>query len=673
MVSTARHAGLAALCLGLGLICGAAAQAQDKPAQALPAPAQPAYDPLQTFAPLTLPNAVNRYRSANGAPGPDYWQNRSDYEIHAALDPAAKAIAATVTITYANNSPDTLESLWLQLDQNLYRRDARGAVSSDRRRAQFTDGFVIEQVEVVRGGRSEMVTPLVSDTRMQVRLSSPLAHGGQVKLKIRYHYTVPGLFGGRTAWVATPGGDIFDIAQWYPRMAVYDDIRGWDTAPYLAQEFYLDYGHFDYFVTVPADMLVAGTGELVNADEVLTQAQRQRLAQARASDKTVTIRSAAEIKDPASRPSQGGTLTWHYRMDNTRDVAFSASRAFIWDAARIKLPGDKPALAMSFYPAESAGDAAWGRSTEYLKDAVEHFSQRWATYPYPTAINIAGGASGMEYPGMAFDGIEDKGKMLFWITAHEIGHTWFPMMVGFDERRDAWMDEGFNTFIDTYESDDFQGGVYGPKRDSEFAPGGHNPVDEIQSVLTDPQAPPILSRADTVTEKYRHSVTYFKTALGLVLLREQILGPDRFDPAFRKFIRDWAFRHPKPSDFFRAMESEGGEDLSWFWRGWFFNNWNLDLAVEEVAYVDGDPAKGARIKLANLDRLVLPSMLEVKYVDGSAQRIALPAETWIQRGRMSLTVPGHGPIASVTVDPDHVLPDKNRANNSFTPSIPAAK
>src|SRR5580658_898785 len=625
------------------------------------------YDPLQSFAPLALPDPVNSYRSANGAPGPDYWQNRADYVLHVTLDAAAKTIAGTVAIAYRNNSPDRLESLWLQLDQNIYRTDARATASSGRQRKNFTEGYVIESVEVETDGHSEAAPYLVSDTRMQVRLARPLAHAGKLTLKIAYHYTVPGTFGGRTSWVATPKGDIFDIAQWYPRMAVYDDIRGWDTAPYLGQEFYLEYGLFDYFITVPAEMLVAGAGDLVNADEVLTPLQRQRLAQARSSDKTVAIRTPAEIDDPASGPKPGGTRIWHYRLDNTRDVAFSASRAFVWDAARIQLPGGKTALAMSYYPVESAGDEAWGRSTEYLKDAVEHFSQRWYPYPYPTAINIAGGTSGMEYPGMAFDGIEDKGKVLFWITAHEIGHTWFPMTVGFDERRDAWMDEGFNTFIDVYESDEFEGGVYGPKRDPEYAPGGGNPVDEILTVLSDPAAPPILSRADTILETYRHPVTYFKSALGLVLLREQILGPARFDPAFRKFIRDWAFKHPNPSDFFRAMESEGGEDLSWWWRGWYMNNWSLDLAVEKIAYLDDDPAKGAKVTVAALDRLVLPSVLEVRYADGTVSRINLPVETWIQRDRAEIAVAGHGPIASVTIDPDHVLPDRDRSNNSAAP------
>ncbi len=625
------------------------------------------YDPQQTFAPLILPDPVNSYRSGDGAPGPAYWQNRADYEIQATIDTQTKTLSASEIITYANNSPDRLDGLWVQLDQNIYRKDSRaGQTGGGFIRTKFTDGYQLESVEVTQDGKTTAVSPVVSDTRMRVALPSPLNHGRVVKLKVKYHYAIPGTFGGRTSWVATPKGDIYDIAQWFPRMCVYDDIRGWDTAPYLGQEFYLEYGDIDYSVTVPSDMLVAGGGELINANEVLTQAQRDRLVQARASDKTVMIRSPAEVGDPSSRPKPDGVLTWHYKMTNTRDVAFSASKAFIWDAARINLPGGKTALAESVYPPESAGDAAWGRSTEYLKDSVEHFSQRWHAYPYGTAWSIAGGSSGMEYPGMAFDGITDKGKLLFWITAHEIGHTWFPMMVGSDERRDAWMDEGINTFIDTYESDDFEGGVYGPKRDSEYAPGGGNPVDDIQSVLKDPGAVAIMSRADTISEKYRHPVTYFKAALGLRLLREQILGPDRFDPAFRKYIDDWAFKHPKPSDFFREMESEGGEDLSWFWRGWFFNNWNLDLAVENVAYTGGDPAKGATVTIASLDKLIMPTTLQVNYVDGGSQTIALPAETWILNGRNLVRLAGGPAIASVTIDPGHALPDKDRTNNTFT-------
>ena len=624
------------------------------------------YNPRETFAPLTLPDAASRYRSANGAPGPDYWQNRADFEIHADLDPRAKTLTGDETITYVNNSPDTLDCLWLQLDQNAYRPDARSRFASQWPRNDFTDGYEIQSVRLIADGREEPAPYLVSDTRMQVRLAKPLGHGGQARLRIKYRYTVPGAWGGRTSWIKTPHGEIFDIAQWYPRVAVYDDIRGWDTAPYLVQEFYLEYSDFDFFVTLPADMVVAGTGELANPAEVLTPAERARLAEARASDKTVIIRSAAEVDAPV----RAGSLTWHFHMADTRDVSFSASATFLWDAARIRLPGGKTALAQSFYPPESAGAGAWGRSTEYLKDSVENFSRRWTPFPYPNAVNIAGGTSGMEYPGLAFDGIDDKGKELFWITAHEIGHTWFPMMVGFDERRHAWMDEGFNTFIDTFESDEFEGGVYGPKRDPEFAPGGGAPADEIEKVLSDPAAPAIMTQADLISETYRHPVTYFKSAYGLMLLRDQILGPERFDPAFRKFIRDWSFKHPKPSDFFRAMQSEGGEDPSWFWLGWYFNNWNLDLAVKKIAYVDGDPAKGAQITVANLGKLVLPATLEIAYQGGKTTDIRVPVETWMLRGDARIDLPGGPPIVSATIDPRHEIPDADRGNNSLAPAVP---
>jgi hypothetical protein len=625
------------------------------------------YDPLETFAPLDLGQAVNVYRSANGLPGPKYWQNKADYQLHVTLDPVAKTITGTVRITYTNNSPDTLDVLWLQLEQNLYKPESRGYLAQGGPLRGATGGMTLDTTEVAVGGKTVSVAPLISDTRAQIVLPTPLASGEKAVVTIHYHFTIPGTFGGRMAWGPARGGDIYDLAQWYPRMAVYDDIRGWDPLPYLAQEFYLEYGDFDYFVTVPSDMLVAGSGALMNPADVLTKAEQARFAEAQHSDKTVMIRSPAEIGDPATRPKLGGTLTWHFHMDNTRDVSWSASSVFAWDAARIDLPGGKTSLAESFYPAESAGSARWGRSTEYMKDAVEDYSRRWYPYPWPAAINIAGPATGMEYPGIVFDGINDAGKDLFWISAHEIGHGWFPMIVGFNERRDAWMDEGFNTFIDTYESDDFNHGEYGPKRDSEYAPGGGNPVDEIVPLLADPDAPPILSRADTVIEKYRHPITYFKSALGLRLLREQILGPQRFDHAFRRFIAAWAYKHPKPADFFRAMESDSGEDLSYWWRGWYANNWQMDLGVTGVAYVHDDPAQGALVSVAALDKLVMPVTLRVAFADGSTKDIRLPAETWIRQAVTAVPVGGSSTVVSAVLDPDHVTPDRNRSNNAFAP------
>jgi hypothetical protein len=629
----------------------------------LSGPAAAQYNPRETFAPFRMHQAVNGFRSANGLPGPDYWQNRADYEIHATLnpDPSAPSLSGEEVITYTNNSPDTLARFWLQLDQNVYKADSRGTHAGGRPRPTSTDGFVLDAVQIESGGQFAAVPFLVSDTRLSITLPAPLEGGGErIRLRVAWHFTIPGEWGGRMAWGKAKDGPIYDLAQWYPRMHVYDDLRGWDTLPYLAQEFYLEYGDFDYFVTVPSGMLVAGSGELMNPEDVLTDQEQTRLARARTSDKTVMIRAPDEIGDPATRPRQGGTLTWHFHMSATRDVAFSASAVFAWDAARINLPGGNSSLAMSFYPAESAGNERWGRSSEYLKDSLEHYSRRWYPYPWPAAINVAGPASGMEYPGIIFDGIDDAGKDLFWITAHEIGHSYFPMLVGFDERRHAWMDEGFNTFIDVYESEDFNRGEYAPKRDSEYAPGGGNPVDEILPTLEDPDAPAILSRADTIVEKYRHPVSYFKSALGLVLLREEILGPERFDPAFRRFIAAWAFKHPKPADFFRAMESGAGEDLSYWWRGWYANNWTLDLAVDGIAAGEA----GTTISVGSHDKLVMPATLRVDFADGSHEDIRLPAESWIRNVSTSVTVPAGKTVARATIDPDHKLPDKDRFNDS---------
>lgn len=627
--------------------------------------ASPHYDPRVAFAPLTLPQPVNAYRSGDGAPGPAYWQNEADYTMHAVLDAKNKILRNDEVITYTNNSPGALDCLWIHMEQNIYRKDSRAHVvmgSMPRRRNQAangqtpaSEGFELDSVTIERGAKIEKADYLISDTRMQIRLAEPLAaKGGVLRIHIRYHYTIPGVWGGRTSWGITKDGPIFDMAQWYPRMCVYDDMRGWDTLPYLGSEFYLEYGNFDYFVTVPGDMTVAGSGALMNPEQVLTKAEIAHLAQARRSDKTVMIRSAEDVQNEARTPATG-MRTWHFHMDRTRDVVWSASPAFLWDAARIRLPGGKSALAESFYPPQSAGPEAWTRSTEYVKDTVERFSKDWYSFPWSAAINVAGFSSGMEYPGVAFDGIDDKGKALFWITAHEVGHNWFPMIVGSNERRNAFMDEGFNTFIDIGESAGFEGGVFGPKRDSEYSAGGE-PADTILKVLDNPDAPNILMPADAIPWPITHPVSYFKTAYGLVLLRDQILGQERFDWAFRKYIRDWAFKHPSPSDFFREMSSAGGEDLGWFWRGWFMHNWRFDMAISGI--------NGNQLTLVNKGQLVLPATVEVIYADGTKTRFTVPWESWESKATLVWT--GEKPIASATIDPDHLLPDDNRADNSAT-------
>ncbi len=624
-------------------------------------------NPLETFAPLVLLNPPSATRSAAGIPGPAYWQNHVDYKIDAKIDPGSKTLSADETIFYSNNSPDPLSQLWIQLDQNIYRKDARAAFMPQyrpRKPDEFTDGYVLEKISVEAGGKTYTPASTVTDTRLQLHLTLPLAaKGGLAKIHISFHYTVPGDWGGRTAATMTRNGPLFEIAQWFPRMAVYDDIRGWDTLPYLGSEFYLDYGDIDYKVTVPWNYIVAGSGALQNPEAVLTEAQRDRLAKAATSDATVMIRGPEEVTDPASHPTKTGTETWRFHMAHTRDVAFAASPAFVWDAARINLPSGGHALAMSVYPVEAVGAQKWDRSTEYVKFAIEHFSAKWFSYPWPVMVNLGGHGAGMEYPGIVFDDMHDQGKDLFWISVHEVGHSWFPMIVGSNERRDAWMDEGFNTFIDVYASDAFNKAEYAPKRDSEYAEHGDNPVDEILPILADKSAPIILDPADLITEKYRHPISYFKPALGLVLLREQILGPARFDPAFCHYIATWAYKHPTPSDFFRFMNSETGEDFSWWWRGWYFSNESLDLAVSAAAYQDGNFHKGLHVELQTRDQLTMPATLELRFTDGSAERFTVPVEAFFKSDTAKLDLSTDKPVQDVTIDPDHKLPDEDRTNN----------
>ena len=294
-----------------------------------------------------------------------------------------------------------------------------------------------------------------------------------------------------------------------------------------------------------------------------------------------------------------------------------------------------------------------------MKFAIEYFSARWYPYPWPVMVNLGGHGAGMEYPGIVFDDKSDAGRDLFWITTHEVGHSWFPMIVGSNERRDAWMDEGFNTFIDVYASDAFNHGEYAPKRDPEYAEHGGNPADEILPILADPHAPVIMTPADLISEAYRHPVSYFKPAFGLVLLREQILGPERFDAAFRAYIAAWAYKHPDPSDFFRFMASEGGEDLSWWWRGWYFTNESLDLAVDKVANMPGS----VHVEVSARDKLVLPATLALRFQDGSAERVRLPVEAFFKAATAALDLPETKQVRDVTIDPDHVLPDRDRSNN----------
>lgn len=628
------------------------------------------YNYNETFANNFYTKNGTETRSASGQPGAKYWQNRADYSLTATLNDQTKEITGSEVLTYTNNSPDKLGFLWMNVDQNLFKKDSRGnaiiPLKGSRNGAKgqdFDGGFKIKSVKVVSavGGKSveKEAKFTITDTRMQVDLPQALApNGASVKLKIEFSFVSPDYGSDRMGVVDTKNGKIFTIAQWYPRMCVYDDVRGWDTHPYLgAGEFYLEYGDFDVAITAPANHIVVCSGELQNPTEVYTSEQQKRWATAKNSDKTVMIRTAEEVTNPASRPTGKSTLTWKFKIKNARDVSWASSAAFIVDAARINLPSGKKALAISTYPVESDGQAAWGRATEYTKTSIENYSKRWFEFPYPAATNVAGNEGGMEYPGIVFCDLKSKGEELWGVTDHEFGHGWFPMIVGSNERLFAWMDEGFNTFINGVSSQDFNNGEY-----------KQNITDmhQVAGMLTNPEMEPVMAAPDNLKEANLGILAYFKPGSGLDMLRNHILGKDRFDKAFRTYTERWAFKHPMPDDFFRTIENVSGEDLGWFWRGWFLNNWSLDQGITKVKYVKGDAKNGAQITVENFDKMVMPVVLEIKTKSGAVSRKSLPVEIWQRNKSWTFKVDTTEELESIVLDPDHAFPDANEDNNEWT-------
>jgi hypothetical protein len=625
------------------------------------------YDAHILFHPLFNFQPGNEYRTGGGSPGPRYWQNRADYKINIALDETTNTLTGNVEIAYKNNSPEDLEFIWLQLDQNAFSDSSRGGKTTPVTGGRFGNtgfdgGNTITSVTVQQGkGKAANALYIITDTRMQIRLTEPLkANGESIRIKIAYSFKIPQYGSDRMGTLQTQNGTVYEVAQWYPRVCVFDDIEGWNVLPYLgAGEFYLEYGDFEYAITVPWDHIVVGSGELVNPGEVLTREQISRLAQASKSGKTVMIRTADEVTSPQSRPRQSGTLTWRFRCQQARDIAWATSKAFVWDAARIDLPSGKTALAQSVYPAEDGGERGWGRSTEYVKASVEFYSNYVYEYTYPVATNVAGIVGGMEYPGIIFCSHSDRGESLWGVTDHEFGHNWFPMIVGNNERKYAWMDEGFNTFINFLSTDAFNNG--------EYTNNQMNDQHRLAPVLFRDDADPIMTIPDVVQSRNLGYEAYYKPAIGLKLLREQVLGKDRFDYAFRQYVKRWAFKHPTPYDFFRSMEDGAGEDLGWFWKGWFFENYKLDQSVKEVVYIEQNPQKGSLITIENLEQWAMPATIELEEASGKKTRVELPVEVWQRGGSWTFRADTDQPLRSVRIDPDNRLPDIKPGNNSWKP------
>lgn len=610
------------------------------------------FDPLDWPTPTTI-------RTAMGTPGADYWQQQVDYAIRATLDAERRRLHGVVRIRYVNNSPDPLPYLWLTLEQNLFDKESTGALmwGKGRRfgnRDGVDGGYDIARVTLLEpsGGSRQTLTLDVYDTVGRIDLPEPVApHGGEVSFEIEYAFALPPYGSDRMGVEKVEQGTIFQVAQWFPAVCAYDDVHGWNTLPYLgAGEFHTNFGDYDVSLTVPRDHIVAATGELQNPGEVLTPAQVERLERARRSRETVVIRAAEEVGDPASRPAGEGPLTWRFVAKNVRTVAWASSEAFIWDAAAVEGDATGPGgtLCMSVYPKE--GLRQWTKSTDMLRFSIEHYNRKWFRYPYPIAINVNGIVGGMEYPMIIFCRARNDERGLFGVTTHEIGHNWFPMVVSNDERRYAWLDEGLNSFINYY---------CNLERYPQEMPRRGDPRVFVKEMRQGDDQP-IMTHPDRLADGRLGRMMYAKPATGLVILREHVLGPERFDRAFRAYIEAWAFKHPQPADFFRMLESGAGMDLSWFWRGWFYENGTLDLAVADVEQKGSE----AVVTFRTLRRLVMPVTYEVVYDDGTSEVRRLPVEAWYSSDtHRAVWDTGGRRVKRVTLDPEHALPDQDEGND----------
>lgn len=585
----------------------------------------------------------NQYRSANGSPGPEYWQQRADYRITATLDTTSRSVSGSVQIRYTNNSPDTLRYVWLQLDQNLYRPGSEGSVlfaAASRWGVRgFKGGYDLRDVRV----SGQAITPRINDTMMQLSLPAPLLpKGGNVVITMNFTFQVPEHGSDRMG----RDGPLYEIAQWYPRMAVYDDVKGWNTDPYLGQgEFYLEYGNIDFAVRAPAGYTVAASGTLQNPREVLTATQQQRLARASKTQEVVAITNIAEARARA----MPGTKTWRFRAENVRDAAWAAAPDFRWDATSWN-----GILAQSYYEWPKAGKA-WEAGAEQTQWTIRHYSEMLLPYPYPQATSVAGPVGGMEYPMFVMVHAGEDSMSVFSTINHEHGHEWFPMIVGSNERRYAWMDEGFNTYINTFAKE---------LRWRDTVMIGSILADWRRVVDTGIDVP-LMTAADNIPAASLGPVAYDKPAVLLVTLRNQVVGAELFDAAFRGYAKAWAFKHPTPGDFFRTMENATGRDLSWYWRGFWYSTDVLDTGIDSVTQREENGQSLAVISLHRMTSIVFPVRLRLKYANGKTGDFSLPANIWANGDKFDAQIAVPAQVTGARLWPDPSVPDWNHDNDSW--------
>lgn len=686
----------------------------------------------------------NQYRTGSGEPGPSYWQQKADYKIKVELDDENQRITGSETITYYNNSPSDLRYLWIQLDQNVREQDNFGTQSGTgalpatvsqigTTQAQrvlgdsgFDGGFKLMAVKDTKGND---LTYLVNRTMMKITLPEPLKSGSSFSFNIDWWYNVNdrATLGGRSGYeyFKEDGNYLYTIAQFYPRMAVYDDFNGWQNKQFMGSgEFALTFGDFEVEITVPADHIVGSTGMIQNPKDVLTKQELRRFEQSKKSfDKPVIIVTQKEAEAKEKKKASGKS-TWVYNAENVRDFAFASSRKFIWDAQAVKVGNNTP-LAMSYYPKE--GNPLWEReSTKAVVNTLVNYSEMTIDYPYPVAISVHAASIGMEYPMICFnfgrprpDGTYDdfiKTRMVY-VIVHEVGHNFFPMIINSDERQWAWMDEGLDSFLEYLTMQKYYPDLpYTSNSPAAIVPYMKGSKDFMRPIMTNPEQSLQLGPE-----------AYSKPSAALVVLREQVMGPELFDQAFKEYSRRWAFKHPKPADFFRTMEDASAVDLDWFWKGWFYSTDNVDIEVADVKWFkvageqknlealvnaqggnlgedanknDGNPFYGQpqefkltdsnvgseyrsevdndairdrfagknvyQITFKNNGGLITPLVIEWTYKDGSKEIERIPAEIWRKNeNQVTKLFVKDKEVDSVVFDPFKQLADVDMENNVF--------
>ena len=598
-------------------------------------------------------------RTMSGKPGPNYWTQRARYDMDVEVIPADTLLQAHGTITYFNNSPDTLEQLYLELSQNLHKQ---GVVRLES--AEITGGMKLQHLAIDDVALSPLESPRaksgyrLNGTLLYLRPAQAVAPGDSVQISTNWHFRIPQQGGGGRMGYSQD--NLFYIAYWYPQMRVYDDVNGWMLDAFTGNgEFYQDFASYNIDITAPAQWIVSATGRLTNGDEVLQEDIYRRLQQAHQSDSVVQVVANSDFGAVTQSPADG-TVTWNFQAQNVRDFAFSLSKESRWDATRANI-GDRNGDGSDDYAHINAiyrsNARLWTNGAKFTRDALSYLSDfTGIPYPWPHMTSVEGGGiigGGMEFPMMTLIGSYNRrtARDLYSVIAHELAHMWMPMIVSTNERRYAWMDEGTTTFNELM-------------AETTYYPDGQDYIqNEYRTYLriagTDLEGP-IMRWSDHHYNGYAYNIaSYAKPGSMLAVLRE-LLGPTTFAKAYRAFLDRWKYKHPYPWDFFNTFEDISGRELDWFWRAWYYETWTLDQAVGHVMATDG----GTDIVIEDYGQVPMPATVEITMQDGTVIRRQIPVETWLQ-GATQTVITVDGDVARVVVDPEHRFPDANRANNSW--------